>query len=500
MPPRKRPRSRSSAATKPRSLQRGKPVDFTNAVLSEEIILHIFNFLSPVDLTVCSQVNSNWHRLANDEQLWKPLYLERFHSRHTPPSIETSTQRTLNARKRKWKTQYKIGHNWLSGNCHISHIDIPSSLPGVGSDQAIRVDFFNDLLCIGREQSSTIELWRLRNGDATPVSVGNLQETCTITSFKLDRESTAPFRIAVGFNDGGCSVWELHDRGVSFTLHQLVSFASCTRFTKPVQTIGFCYPILVTCTNDMHLSAFYIGGDRGGPHHIYDLQCELDCYCPAVEISRQPDEHPALGPIWRVMICFEPPSSVHSVSVEEILFSSHTLISSRSSTSLDYDDLFLPSTLDPLLLARRTNSLVISEPYIMTAHADNTIRQYQIDRSHDRLRIRFARMLTGHTCSVTAVALQAAAGRLVSGDRCGIKIWDLVRRSNRRDYIHHGRRKKYRKPPEFIQIDNEYDDHIGAPPWDIQSLHFDCDKVVAVMRHCLPKENTGNSIRVWSFN
>lgn len=69
MPPRKRPRSRSSAVVKPNSLQRGKPVDFTNAVLSEEIILHIFNFLSPVDLTVCSQVNSNWHRLANDEQV-----------------------------------------------------------------------------------------------------------------------------------------------------------------------------------------------------------------------------------------------------------------------------------------------------------------------------------------------------------------------------------------------------------------------------------------------
>lgn len=136
----------------------------------------------------------------------------------------------------------------------------------------------------------------------------------------------------------------------------------------------------------------------------------------------------------------------------------------------------------------------------MTAHADNTIRQYQVDRSHGRLRIRFVRMLTGHTCSVTAVALQAAAGRLVSGDRSGIKIWDLVHRSRQKDYIHHGRRRKYRKPSEFIEIDNEYDEELGAPPWDIQSLHFDCDKVVAVMRHWLPKEVPSNSIRVWSFN
>ena len=173
----------------------------------------------------------------------------------------------------------------------------------------------NDLLCIGQQQSSTIELWRLRNGDS-PTSIGHLRETCAITSFKLDRQSTAPFRIAVGFSDGGCSVWELHDQGASFALHQLVSFAPSIRLVKSVQTIGFCYPILVTCTNDMHLSAFYIDNDRGGPHHIYDLQCELDCYCPAVDISRQPDDHPTFGPMWRVMICFEPPSSVHSVSTE----------------------------------------------------------------------------------------------------------------------------------------------------------------------------------------
>lgn len=70
-PPRKRQKQHlvADAQSTRSSTSIERRIDFTSALLSDEIVLHIFSFLSASDLSRCAEVNKTWFRLANDEQV-----------------------------------------------------------------------------------------------------------------------------------------------------------------------------------------------------------------------------------------------------------------------------------------------------------------------------------------------------------------------------------------------------------------------------------------------
>lgn len=48
------------------------------SVLSEELVIHLFSFLSVQDLGVTARVCSEWKRFSEDTNIWKDLCRERW--------------------------------------------------------------------------------------------------------------------------------------------------------------------------------------------------------------------------------------------------------------------------------------------------------------------------------------------------------------------------------------------------------------------------------------
>ncbi|KAF8306332.1 hypothetical protein DL93DRAFT_2088773 [Clavulina sp. PMI_390] len=64
----------------------------------EEIVHHIFSYLSAVDLCAIQGVSNFWNRLASDNQLWKALYIHE-HPRHRLPNTKTSFSNARNPQR-----------------------------------------------------------------------------------------------------------------------------------------------------------------------------------------------------------------------------------------------------------------------------------------------------------------------------------------------------------------------------------------------------------------
>ncbi|GAA6057887.1 hypothetical protein JCM3770_001818 [Rhodotorula araucariae] len=85
--------------------------------LSEEILLRCLSFLGAHDLVIVARVSSAWHRLSQDPQLWRALYLRTYAS---PAIRRRASQGETIARTRPWRELYKISTNWRSGIARTS--------------------------------------------------------------------------------------------------------------------------------------------------------------------------------------------------------------------------------------------------------------------------------------------------------------------------------------------------------------------------------------------
>lgn len=64
---------------------------------------------------------------------------------------------------------------------------------------------------------------------------------------------------------------------------------------------------------------------------------------------------------------------------------------------------------------------------LATAHVDNTVQVYRVVDSGSKqgIEVKHVRTLHGHASRVECLAIDPVAGRMVSGDRAEIKVWDL---------------------------------------------------------------------------
>ncbi|CDS10482.1 hypothetical protein LRAMOSA03158 [Lichtheimia ramosa] len=520
-------RRQSNTHSTPKRQHSDQRVDFTSNLLSDELILHIFSFLSANDLTRCAAVNSSWFRLANDELLWKPLFLRRFQN----GGGYTSTQQDRRSESR-WKTLYRTNHNWRSGNCRITQLDLHDSKQYQQQRQRPLVQFSRDILCLASISDPRIEVWRIATNDnPQPVLLGQLashDDSSTlshITCLKLQAMNHSQYRLVAGYDDGGFSLWtmEIEDNPTSFVARQLTRYTPSYRLGchQAIEAIGLSYPVVLICTKGMKLSAFIIDNEQtaASPRLIYELQSPIRWNPIVVELD-QCDNH---RDRWRGMACFGMPVGLNafSVGIQEVVFSSRGIISSRHCTALNEDDFFFtnharrPSqdALEPI------TALAYSQPYLMTAHGNNTIKQYHVYLSSDKLELRFAKTLYGHTSRVCALALDASVSRLVSGDRYGLKVWDLSMNDNDKhqpfpnnETDHHSNayrlaRHRLGGNEYLVAIDagTEHRAALEVPSCDMRWLHFDSDKIVAALRD----DSSGNLaltsqkrtlVRIWSFS
>ena len=84
--------------------------------LPSEISFHIFSYLNQTDLTECSSVSKSWYILANDDFLWKRLFLEKGANEPCPCAI-------LFQENSQFLTSWKAKYILCSKNsiCSLNH-------------------------------------------------------------------------------------------------------------------------------------------------------------------------------------------------------------------------------------------------------------------------------------------------------------------------------------------------------------------------------------------
>lgn len=156
--------------------------------------------------------------------------------------------------------------------------------------------------------------------------------------------------------------------------------------------------------------------------------------------------------------------------------STSAVISSKHGFALDFESVY-PSL---NTVSEKITSMAYAPPHLITAHPNNTMKQYFIRVNDHTLDIAFKRTLYGHTFKVDALAIDPSRRTLVSGDKSGLKIWDLAKKGECQVTLNnHVHQSSMDELPDF----------------SIKNLGFDEDKIYAVV-HSIDR----SFVRLWSFN
>ncbi|KAI8071082.1 hypothetical protein BC940DRAFT_295214 [Gongronella butleri] len=427
-----------------RKRQRPNPVDFTRALFSDELILHIFGFLSATDLIQCNQVNKVWHRLANDAMLWKPLYDVCYNQPLTRYQTTWATPPLLGNEPDRWMAKYRLHHNWLSGFCETFTTPfeqpLTPSIRNAGHNNQVKhlIQYTHPLLCFPEhdpQQPRRVQVWLADDGH--PRHIHTLADTIFdtpadtsvpiphITCLKLVHIDMDRYLLAIGSSTGRVAVWSFQIQGENMRNKALVcQTPPGSRYTHdPVVAIDIDASILLTCTASMKLAAYDISSKQATvPKLIHSLQSTITWAPVLLNLTFSQETRQ-----WTALLCFGMPVGIGSSSIgaQELVLTRDTVISSRHCSVLCHDRLFFTPETDTAHYPP-TTCMIYSAPFLMTAHSNNTIRQYQLIAHEKHLRLKYIRTLFGHTCQVATLAIDARHGRLVSADRACVKLWDLV--------------------------------------------------------------------------
>jgi F-box-like len=107
----------------------GRSSSLDDSLLSDELVLCIFSYLSWVDLCAVQATNRNWCRLAADNELWRKLYLtvygrsrlrgaSGFLARSDGKDMKPLPGGAKPAVYKDWKWMFRISSNWRRGACY----------------------------------------------------------------------------------------------------------------------------------------------------------------------------------------------------------------------------------------------------------------------------------------------------------------------------------------------------------------------------------------------
>ena len=407
--------------------------------------------------------------LADDPQLWKAAYYFRFVRPRASriPGLrghDTSTKAlhysskiskwleddhlVRSGKKTNWKRQYKLRHNWSIGSCNVSQTKVAEQ----ASIPPLLVRLYENTVFT----ADSTEGLRVLSIHGEPIVLATLPfsvEAKTTarppkpTSLAVDASTSdaSVIGVAVGFADGEFAVYQFDKRKSALAL--LYQHAPSSNGT--VSAIAYASPYILTMTEAQLLSLYMF------PHTLP---------CPF-----RPDKHTVVAP--RLLSSLKshtawPPLSLSiratsanvsasivyamptylagwSVGMQEMLLTLEgRIIESRlasaepqgfHSLSADRDESRSPSQKSRVSTSSvrhrpysRPTSLSYTHPYLLAAHADNTLTVYMVTSNAGDLTIGPGRRLWGHTSSV-ASAHVGDRGKAVSVSKRGneLRVWDL---------------------------------------------------------------------------
>ena len=349
-----------------------------------------------------------------------------------------------------WKRLYKLRHNWSRGSANISETkvaDRPSIPP-------LLVCLHNGIVIIA-ESTSGLKAYQLE-GDptdrliaSTDLSRGlNLGQTRILpTSLAIDSANTIPHEvdISLGFDDGGFSIYTLSRK--ERAIHR--RYVHSPSRNGSIRSIAYSSPYLLTISGAQLLSMYRF--ERKSLN-------ESALSSPILLSSlRSHTAHPPVSLAIRVSltsvvasIAYAIPTwtTAWSVGLQELrLTRKGAILDSRMASatgcplahSLSGINQNAPSLLQrmktssgqdrpvaSLQTAVKPTSLSYNHPYLLSAHADNTLTLYMVTSNAKELVVGAGNRLWGHTSSISGAHV-GERGKAVSVSAVGneIRVWEL---------------------------------------------------------------------------
>ncbi|EJD42682.1 hypothetical protein AURDEDRAFT_114930 [Auricularia subglabra TFB-10046 SS5] len=271
--------------------------------LYDELILLIFSWLPARDLCSAQQVNKNWARLAQDQQLWKGLFM-RTHGRErlrgsrglassagissdeAPlPTLERAgVPRPRLSRKdvKDWRWMFRVSSNWESGRCVVDSLPLDEHWSSQESSQdpvaeRAHIILADGLTIIASSRPSVNPPILIYSGNDTSRvicrirSSGTATETAPtrITALSVDQGRTRSgppsdqrfLRLAAFYSNGTFSVFTIPTSDP--TLHQeLTSFSQRQPLSAgdTVSHAAYHHPLLISLSDSFTLSIYGVDG------------------------------------------------------------------------------------------------------------------------------------------------------------------------------------------------------------------------------------------------
>ncbi|KAK8023745.1 hypothetical protein PG993_011811 [Apiospora rasikravindrae] len=276
--------------------------------LSDEVLIRILRCLALPSLLNVAPVSRRFHRLAEDSQLWKRLYYDRFvlpramripgfrNGSAREGKLHYSSRRAIWADGRRggwvdmrsssnnnsdndnggggvdrpstsrdWKGQYKLRHNWSKGKAAVEELHVGDHTAAASTEEPIATTArpmlvkISEGVAVTADLSSGLRAWDLRTKELVAQS----------TFLESESESTSPaipsclavddqelhsrvLDVAVGFEDGSFGVWRL-DVGKNKLIRKYRHEKSTN---GELVGIAYSHPYLLTATESVLISLY----------------------------------------------------------------------------------------------------------------------------------------------------------------------------------------------------------------------------------------------------
>ena len=351
-----------------------------------------------------------------------------------------------------WKKQYKLRHNWSKGSCNVRETKVADQ-PSVPS-MLVRL---HGNIVFTAEAKDGLRAWcmagepRLLAIIPFPPENEPHKPLPTPTSLAVDMSisSTEETGIAVGFADGGFGVYTFDKLRPALALQYLHAPSS----NGTISAVAYASPYLLTMTEAQLLSLYMFNTPNpqadipaiGAPRLLSSLKSHTAW--PPLSLSIRVSSASIFASIAYAMPTY---LAGWSVGLQEMLLTAEgEIMESRLASaqpqgfqplSISDEETRSPSPtprarMSPLRGREqietytrpcKPTSLSYAHPYLLAAHADNTLTLYMVTSNAGELTIGPGRRLWGHTSSV-ASAHVGDRGKAVSVSKRGneLRVWEL---------------------------------------------------------------------------
>lgn len=403
--------------------------------------------------------------LAGDAQLWKAAFYDRFvrpRASRIPGVRDTGVPATSlfysskisrwldddhlvrRGKATNWKQQYKLRHNWSRGSANVSETKVaeqPSIPP-------LLVRLHQDVVFIA-DAATGLRAWSLKGEDRMIATAALGSVGPTSMAIDVTEATNDGVNISISFDDGSFSVFTLRRTERTFTYQ----YGHPPSTNGAILAIAYASPYLLTMTGTPLLSLYRLSNDGDGFTDSKPMAARLlsslrsHTAYPPISLAIRPSSASIVASIAYAMPTW---TSGWSVGLQELrLTEDGEILDSRMASAstkplrttlspIDGSESPTSNTgsvtsydLNAMSLARVTSvtkptSLSYNHPYLLSAHADNTLTIYMVTSNTQQLSIGAGRRLWGHTSSVSGAHV-GDRGKAVSVSAVGneLRVWEL---------------------------------------------------------------------------